>query len=210
MTQVIALSMCTMHARKRRLTWFQHLNLQTLRAGKLDLPRWLRIAVRPCHTSEISLGTISNPSGQLRTQEVDALCICTMHACKCCITWFQHLNLQTLRPGFASGHGPATYMRYLWILSHIQADCSGTEEVNSLCICICTMHACKRRLSWASISTCRPCAPASLTSSACCALRYGPSAHPISQLTAQDLGGRCAQPMHHACLHMRHAWYQDF
>ncbi|KAK9852850.1 hypothetical protein WJX84_000429 [Apatococcus fuscideae] len=44
MTQVIALSMCTMHARKRRLTWFQHLNLQTLRAGKLDLPRWLRIA----------------------------------------------------------------------------------------------------------------------------------------------------------------------
>ncbi|KAK9845145.1 hypothetical protein WJX84_004328 [Apatococcus fuscideae] len=44
MTEVIALSMCTMHARKRRLTWFQHLNLQTLRSGKLDLSRWLRVA----------------------------------------------------------------------------------------------------------------------------------------------------------------------
>lgn len=47
MTEVIALSMCTMHARKRRLTWFQHLNLQTLRAGKLDLQAWLNVAVRP-------------------------------------------------------------------------------------------------------------------------------------------------------------------
>ncbi|KAK9840719.1 hypothetical protein WJX84_003301 [Apatococcus fuscideae] len=44
MTEVIALSMCTMHARKRRLTWFQHLNLQTLRAGKLDLKAWLDVA----------------------------------------------------------------------------------------------------------------------------------------------------------------------
>ena len=46
MTEVIALSMCTMHARRRRLTWFQHVNLQTLRAGKLDLWGWLRVAVR--------------------------------------------------------------------------------------------------------------------------------------------------------------------
>ena len=47
MTEVIALSMCTMHARKRRITWFQHLNLQTLRADNLDVPAWLRVAVRP-------------------------------------------------------------------------------------------------------------------------------------------------------------------
>ncbi|KAK9844735.1 hypothetical protein WJX74_006153 [Apatococcus lobatus] len=44
MTEVIALSLCTMHARKRRLTWFQHVNLQTLRAGKIDLRGWLRVA----------------------------------------------------------------------------------------------------------------------------------------------------------------------
>lgn len=50
MTEVIALSMCTMHARKRRLTWFQHLNLQTLRAGKLDLQAWLQVAVRTSPT----------------------------------------------------------------------------------------------------------------------------------------------------------------
>ncbi len=47
MTEVIALSMCTMHARKRRITWFQHLNLQTLRANQLDIPAWLHVAVRP-------------------------------------------------------------------------------------------------------------------------------------------------------------------
>ena len=45
MTEVIALSMCTMHARRRRLTWFQHINLQTLRAGKIDLGGWLHVAV---------------------------------------------------------------------------------------------------------------------------------------------------------------------
>ena len=49
MTEVIALSMCTMHARKRRLTWFQHLNLQTLRAGKLDIQAWLHVAVKFQH-----------------------------------------------------------------------------------------------------------------------------------------------------------------